>query len=338
VVSSRFAGREESMSQSIAQAFWITGVGTGELRPQALAPPGSDEVRVRTLYTGISRGTEALVFSGKIPLSEYQRMRAPFQEGEFPYPVKYGYCNVGVVEVGPADLLNQTVFCLYPHQTHYVVPVTAVCPLPASVPAARAILAANLETAINGLWDSAVCIGDRISVVGAGVVGCLVAWLAGRIPGCAVELVDIAPSKAAIAEALGVRFATPATATANADLVIHASGSNAGLVTALNLAAFEARVVELSWYGDQAVSLPLGESFHVKRLTLRSSQVGTIATAQRSRWNYRRRLELALSLLADPVLDCLITGEDPFANLPSVMARLATAPNGTLCQRIVYPC
>ncbi|MEE4378368.1 MAG: zinc-binding alcohol dehydrogenase [Candidatus Competibacteraceae bacterium] len=325
------------MSQFSAQAFWITGVGTGELRPQSLSPPGPDQVLVRTLYSGISRGTEALVFNGKVPVTEYQRMRAPFQEGEFPAPVKYGYCNVGVVEAGPADLLHQTVFCLYPHQTYYVVPAETVCPLPASVPAARAILAANVETAINGLWDSAVCIGDRVSVVGAGVVGCLVAWLAGRIPGCTVELVDIAPSKAVVAEALGVGFATPATATANTDLVIHASGSSAGLVTALNLAAFEARVVELSWYGDQAVSLPLGESFHAKRLTLRSSQVGTVASAQRSRWNYRRRLELALSLLSDPVLDCLITGEDAFANLPSVMTRLATAPNGTLCQRIVYP-
>lgn len=325
------------MIQPAAQAFWVTGVRTGELRSQSLSPPGPDEVLVRTLYSGISRGTEALVFNGKVPATEYQRMRAPFQEGEFPAPVKYGYCNVGVVEAGPADLLQRSVFCLYPHQTYYVVPATAVCPLPAGVPATRAILAANMETAINGLWDSAVCIGDQISVVGAGVVGCLVAWLASRIPGCTVELVDVAPSKAAVAEALGVRFATPATATTNADLVIHASGSSAGLVTALNLAAFEARVVELSWYGDQAVSLPLGESFHVKRLTLCSSQVGTVASAQRSRWNYRRRLALALSLLADPVLDCLITGGAEFANLPSVMARLATAPNGTLCQRIAYP-
>ena len=144
---------------------------------------------------------------------------------------------------------------LYPHQTRYVVPAAAVHVLPDDVPPARAVLAANLETAINGLWDARPHIGDRIAVVGAGTVGCLVAWLAGRIHGCDVELVDINPRRAAIAGALGVRFAPPEAASDGADVVIHASGSPAGLELALRVAGFEATIVEMSWYGDQAVPL-----------------------------------------------------------------------------------
>jgi threonine dehydrogenase-like Zn-dependent dehydrogenase len=296
-----------------------------------------DEVRVRTLHSGISRGTEMLVFRGEVPSSEFDRMRAPFQEGDFPGPVKYGYASVGVVEEGPDTLVGRPVFCLHPHQTQYVVPVDTVHPLPEGVPPARAVLAANMETAINALWDASPRIGDRIAVVGGGVVGLLVAWLAGRVPGCEVELVDLRPSRQVVAQALGVAFAEPRNATPEADLVVHASGSAAGLVTALKLAAFEATVIEMSWYGRREVALPLGEAFHARRLSLRSSQVGHVATAQRARWSHRRRLGLALSVLRDPVLDLLITDNAPFDELPDVMARLSAGSPDTLCQRIDYP-
>jgi threonine dehydrogenase-like Zn-dependent dehydrogenase len=229
------------------------------------------------------------------------------------------------------------VFCLYPHQTHYVVPRAAVHALPDGLPAARAVLAANLETAVNGLWDAEPRIGDRIAVVGAGTLGCLVAWLAARIPGCKVELIDVDAAKATVADALGVRFAAPESATRDADRVIHASATAEGLATALELAGFEAIVLELSWFGNHLVTLALGEAFHSRRLTLRSSQVGTVATAQRGRWTPRRRMELALNLLLAPALDALISGESAFDELPAVMRRLATAPRGVLCHRIVYP-
>ena len=318
------------------QACWTEAPGRAAIRTEPLAPPADGEVRVRTLHTGVSRGTEGLVFRGDVPLSEYARMRAPFQAGEFPGPVKYGYASVGVVEAGPAALQGRTVFCLYPHQTHYVVPATAVHPLPDGVPAARAVLAANMETAVNALWDAAPRVGDHIAVVGGGVVGLLVAWLASRIAGCAVELVDTRAERAAVAAQLGLRFALPGAATRDADLVVHASGHPAGLVTALGLAAFEATVIELSWYGQRAVSLPLGEAFHARRLTLRSSQVGHVATAQRSRWTHDRRMALALSLLAEPALDALVTDHAPFDALPAVLARLAAGEPDTLCQRIDY--
>jgi 2-desacetyl-2-hydroxyethyl bacteriochlorophyllide A dehydrogenase len=325
------------MADAAARAFWIASPEHGEIRAEPLAALSADEVLVRALYSGVSRGTEALVFQGRVPPSEYQRMRAPFQSGDFPAPVKYGYANVGQVEQGPPGLLHRNVFALYPHQTRYVVPADAVHVLPETVPPHRAVLAANAETAINGLWDARPQVGDRITIVGGGTVGCLVAWLAGRIPGCEVELVDINSRRERVARALGVRFAESDQASGARDVVIHASGSAAGLGLALRVAGFEAKIVEMSWYGNQAVPIALGEAFHARRLTLKSSQVGSVAGSQRPRWNTRRRMQLALAELADPVLDVLITGESEFETLPQVMATLAAAPGDTLCHRIRYP-
>ncbi len=324
-----------------AHAFWVTSPGHGEIRHESLTPAAPDDVVVRTRWSGISRGTESLVFHGRVPPSEYQRMRAPFQAGDFPAPLKYGYSNVGIVEQGPDGLVGNTVFCLFPHQTRYVVPADAVHLVPASVPDRRAILAANMETALNGVWDANVLPGDRVAVVGGGTVGCLVAWLAGRIPGCAVQLVDTNPERADVAAALGATFATPPHAAAEADVVIHTSGAPAGLDTALALAGLESVVTEMSWFGAQAVSLPLGEAFHARRLTIRSSQVGRVAPTQRARWSYARRLRLALSLLVEPALDVLVTGESPFTSLPETMAQVTDGPAKTssaqtLCHAIRY--
>ena len=320
----------------LARAFWIAEPERGEIRTEPLPALGSNDALVRTLYSGISRGTETLVFKGKVPPGERERMRAPFQVGDFPSPVKYGYCNVGVVEQGPAELVGRRVFCLYPHQTRYVVPASALHALPDDVPPARAVLAANLETAVNALWDAAPRIGDRVAVVGAGTVGCLAAWLAARVAGTEVELIDVDERKGTAARALGVPFRAPEAARREADIVIHASGSAAGLATALELAAFEATVAEVSWYGDATPAVPLGGAFHSRRLTLKSSQVGTVAAAQRARWSYMRRLELVMRLLAAAELDALITGESPFEELPAVLARLASSPGYTLTHRIAY--
>ena len=242
------------MSRDDTLAFWITAPGRGELRRESVPAPRDGEASVRTLFSGVSRGTESLVFNGNVPPGEYGRMRAPFQAGQFPAPVKYGYINVGRVLEGPPALAGQTVFCLYPHQQRYVVPCAALHVIPDTVPAGRAVLAANLETALNGLWDAGAAAGDRICVVGACSIGRLVAWLALRMPGCSVELVDAGPQRAAVARALGVAFASPADATPEADVVLHASGAPAGLSLALRLAGFEATVVELSWYGDRPVA------------------------------------------------------------------------------------
>ncbi len=320
-----------------ARAFWIAEPGRGEIRDEELPPPGPRDVLVRAIYSGISRGTESLVFRGRVPAAEYGRMRAPFQAGNFPAPLKYGYANVGMVEAGSNGLAGRAVFSLFPHQTRYVVPADAVFPVPTAVPPERAILAANLETAVNGIWDARPHVGDRVVVVGGGTVGCLTAWTASRIGGCEVTLVDVNERRAATARALGVGFATPATVQGDADIVIHASGTASGLNLALGLAGFEATIVELSWYGSDAVPVSLGQSFHSQRLTLKSSQVGHLPPAQRARWTHRRRLELVFSLLSEPGLDALITGESAFDDLPRVMAQLSSSPGDVLCHRIRYP-
>jgi len=320
-----------------AQAFWVAEPGSGVLRGERVQAPADDEVLVKASYSSISRGTESLVFNGRVPPSEYQRMRAPFQSGDFPGPLKYGYASVGRVIDGDPSLVGQRVFCLFPHQSHYTVPASAVIPLPDPVPSERAVLAANLETALNGLWDSGASAGDRVSVVGGGVVGALLAWLGGQLPGAEVTLIDINPERRALADALGVNFALPDQACGDQDVVVHTSASASGLNTALSLAAFEARVVEMSWFGAGRPEVALGEAFHARRLQLVSSQVGQLPADRRARWDCRRRLAKAISLLEDPALDALISGESPFVELPTVMARLSQGPKDALCHRIRYP-
>ncbi len=319
-----------------ARAFWVTAPGHGEIRSQRLRSPGPGELLIRTVRSAISKGTESLVFRGEVPESEWRRMRCPFQEGEFPAPVKYGYSGVGIVEDGPAETLGRRVFCLHPHQDRFIVPREAVVDVPDTVPDRRATLAANMETAINGMWDAMPGPGDRIAVIGAGVIGCLVAALAARLPGAEVELIDIDPTRGAIAAAFGCHFATPEKASPEADLVIHASGSPTGLDAALTIAGFEATVLEMSWYGTRIVPLELGGAFHSRRLTLRSSQVGAVPAARRQRWSLQRRLTFALSLLRDPAFDILLSGETEFTGLPALMPRLTTSSAGILCHTLRY--
>jgi threonine dehydrogenase-like Zn-dependent dehydrogenase len=301
-----------------------------------LPEPGPDDVVVRTVRSGISRGTETLVFRGGVPPAERTRMRAPFQEGDFPGPVKFGYLNVGAVEEGPPDLRGRTVFCLYPHQTVYVVPADAVSVVPEGIPTARAVLTGIVETAVNALWDAAPLVGDRVAVVGAGMLGCCVARLLQRFPGVRVTLVDVDPERAGIAAALGVDFALPEEAEGGCDLAVHTSATSAGLQRSLELLAAEATVIDLSWYGDTEVRLSLGGTFHAGRLGIRSSQVGTLSPARASRRTAADRLALALELLRDPAFDALLTGESRFDELPDVMARLATGSLPAVCHTITY--
>jgi threonine dehydrogenase-like Zn-dependent dehydrogenase len=319
-----------------AHAFWLCEPGVGELRPVSLPSPGPEDVVVRTMRSGISRGTETLVFRGGVPASQYAAMRAPFQEGDFPAPVKYGYLSVGLVEHGPPTLHGRTVFCLYPHQTAYVVPARSVVVVPEAVPVNRAVLAGTVETAVNALWDAAPLVGDRVTVVGGGMVGCCVARLLGRIPGARVTLVDVDGGRADVAAALGVDFALPADAADGRDLVVHTSATSAGLQQSLDLLAPEGTVIDLSWYGDADVTLSLGGAFHSRRLGIRASQVGIVAPARRGTRTTTDRLALALDLLQDPAFDALLTGVSRFEELPEVMRRLAYGDLPALCQVITY--
>jgi len=319
----------------MAKALWYVGDGRAELRDEVVTPPGPGEVRVRALYGAISRGTERLVASGRVPASEYERMRAPLMAGAFPFPVKYGYATVGRVEEG--GTAGQVVFVLHPHQDEFAIPATMAAPVPKAVPPARAVLAANMETALNALWDGAPGPADRIAVVGGGIVGLLIARLAARMPGTEVTLVDIAPEREKLARALGADFAAPDEASRDCDLVFHTSANAKGLATALALAGEEATIVELSWYGTGDVAAPLGEAFHSRRLRLVASQVGKISPSHRSRWTYQRRLAAALALLNDPALDVLLAPAIDFAELPTRLPALLAPTGDARCPLIRYP-
>jgi threonine dehydrogenase-like Zn-dependent dehydrogenase len=305
-----------------ARALWTVAPGRAELREAELPPLGPGEARVRTRFSLLSRGTERLVFDGLVSESEWRRMRAPLQEGAFPFPVKYGYCAVGTVEAGPAELLGREVFALHPHQDVFQCDARWLTPLPAGLPARRAVLAANMETALNGVWDGGAGPGDRILVVGAGVVGLLVAYLCARLPGAEVTVVDTFEARGPVVEGFGARFVTPSAAPPECDLVFHTSASPAGLATALGAAGDETTVVELSWYGGREVPAPLGGAFHSRRLRLVSSQVGMVSAGRRGRWSHARRLAKALELLADPALDALLDEEVAFDQLAGAMPRL----------------
>jgi threonine dehydrogenase-like Zn-dependent dehydrogenase len=319
------------------RALWYVGPGHAEIRQERLPPLAGGHVRVRALYSAISRGTEALIATGRVPESEYQRMRAPFMGGSFPFPVKYGYATVGVVEAGPGALVGRNVFALYPHQTKFDLPADAVVPLPDDVPLARAVLAANVETALNATWDASPGPAGRIAMVGAGVVGALVGFLCGQIKDADVTLIDIDPAREALARSLGVKFATPSSAPADCDFVFHASASAEGLATALNIAADEATIVELSWYGAGTVAVPLGGAFHSRRLKIISSQVGKVAPSRRNTFTHRQRLEAAIRLCAHPQLDALLTPAIAFDELPAVLADILKPRSGVLCQLVSYP-
>lgn len=319
-----------------AEALWHVAPGVIERRAE-LVRAGPGEIGVRTLVSAVSRGTERLVHEGRVPASERERMRAPFQEGDFPFPVKYGYAVVGRVEHGPADLLGRLVFALHPHQSRLAAPPSALHPVPDALPPERAALAANMETALNAVWDAGAGPGDRCVVIGAGPVGLLTASLLARIAGCDVTVADRREDRAATAREIGARFRLfEPGALKNFDCAFHASASEAGLVAALDAVGPEGTVVEMSWHGEGRVALPLGGAFHARRLRLVSSQVGALPPARRPRWDHRRRMGVALDLLADPRLDALLTAEIPFAEAPARLPAVLSGPPEGLVTLIRY--
>lgn len=324
-------------SRRTATAYWTTGPEQGELRTEELPPLQPGEVLVRALYSGISKGTEMVVHNGNVPERVAEEMRAPRQEGEFPGPVKFGYLSVGVVEEGPAEWLGQRVFCLNPHQDWYVVPVESLTRIPEDVPSRRAVLTGTVETAINGLWEAGPRIGDRVAVIGAGLVGGMVAALLRKFPLDRLQLIDLDPGRKALADAVNVDFTHPDQASSDCDIVFNCSASQEGLERSLQLVGDEGDVIEMSWFANRVVTLPLGEDFHARRLSIRASQVGVVARARRHRRTTADRLELAVGLLADPVFDAFLSGTSPFAELPAAVQALADGELDALCHVIEYP-
>ncbi|MFC8039624.1 zinc-binding alcohol dehydrogenase [Paenarthrobacter sp. NPDC057355] len=319
-----------------ATAYWVTKSGDGELRPEAIENPKEEEALVRTLYSGVSRGTERVVHEGRVPERVADLMQAPHQEGEFPGPVKYGYLSVGVVEQGPEEWIGKTIFSLHPHQDFYVVPTSQLTPIPADVPARRAVLTGIVEVAINAIWEAGPRLGDRVAVVGGGLVGGILATLLRKYPLGRLQLVDADPEKRNLAEKLGIEFAGPDNADNDNDIVFHCSATNDGLKLSLQLAGDDSDVIELSWFADKDVILPLGEDFHARRLNIRSSQVGAVALPRRHRRTNAQRLQEAAAQLKDPLFDTFLTSECQFQNLPSTLVKLFERPGG-FCHVVAYP-
>nr|NLD41214.1 zinc-binding alcohol dehydrogenase [Actinomycetales bacterium] len=319
-----------------ATAYWTVAPGRGELRTEFLADPIRDEVLVRALASGVSRGTELLVHRHEIPREIIAEMRGPHQAGDLPGPVKYGYLTVGVVEEGPEHLLGQRVFCLHPHQDRFVVPAADVVPIPHNVPTSRAILAGTVETAVNALWDAGPRIGDRVAVVGAGMIGLGVALLLQRHPLARLQVVETSESRRALLRELGLDAVTPDEAEDECDIVFHASATSAGLATTLRLLGTAGEAIELSWYGTRTPEVPLGGEFHSRRLVLRASQVGRVSPARAARRSAADRIAIALDALTDPVFDHLLAPAVPFAELPRVMEEIANGARDVLCQVIEY--
>lgn len=316
--------------------LWAVQPGRYELRETALGEQPDDMLIIRAIASGVSRGTERLVLEGAVPLSEHHRMRAPFQKGDFPFPVQYGYQSVGVVEAGPDEWVGRIVFALHPHQDVYALPASSVIAVPEGIPPQRATLAANMETALNAMWDSGAGPGDRITVVGGGVVGLLLTALAAALPGADVTLIDVKPDRAKFAARFGAAFALPDAVSDDADIVFHASASEAGLRTALSAGGFEARVVEVSWYGEKSPTIPLGGAFHSRRLQLIGSQVGAVSPLRRPRWPHARRLAKALDLLHDARFDQLVTHVVPFAQAASRLPPLLSDEEDALAILLDY--
>lgn len=321
------------------RALWYEAPGRAGLRAAPLPELPAGWLEVDTLWSLVSRGSERLVAQGRVPEAEYQRMRCPMQEGDFPFPVKYGYCAVGRVEAGPPKWRGRMVFSLHPHQSRFQIPAHLAAPVPEAVPARRAVLAANMETALNALWDAGVGPGDRIAIVGAGIVGLLTAALCARLPGAEVTILDIDPARAPVAAALGLRFVLTQDGHRlpdDHDCVFHASGHEAGLAAALSLAGREAAIVEMSWYGAGAVAAPLGGAFHSRRLRIAGTQVGEVAPSRRPRWSHARRLAKALDLLADDRLDVLLSRETAFDDLPAALDHLLGGGSDDLTALVRY--
>jgi threonine dehydrogenase-like Zn-dependent dehydrogenase len=319
-------------ASATARALWIEAAGRAVLREETLPAPRDGWCRVEALYSAVSPGTERLVASGRVPAEVAEIMRCPYMEGAFPFPVKYGYSLVGRVTDGP--LAGKIVHLLHPHQERMQVRVSDLRVVPGDVPPERATLAANLETAVTALWDGRVTAGERVLVIGFGIVGSLVARLVSAIPGVELDVVERDPAKRALASTLG--FTARETPRDDYDVAFGASGSAAEVQLAIDAVGNEGRVIELSWLGLQSAAILLGGSFHSGRKQLIASQVSQIPPSLRGRWDYARRTQLVFSLLRDPVFDQHITRQVAFEELPDFIADLCATPSAGLSVTVRY--
>jgi 2-desacetyl-2-hydroxyethyl bacteriochlorophyllide A dehydrogenase len=308
-----------------ARELWFTAPGRVELREGAAVSVQEGQVRVRGLRSGVSQGTELLLFKGEGPTPFDPSLDTP---GTPTYPRRYGYAWVGEVTESRAAAVQvgTRIFGLLPHGDEHVVHAARLRALPDDVPAERAVLAANLETALNVVWDAGVALGDEVVVLGGGVVGSLVGHVA-RLGGAQARVLEPSEPRRRAAQRLGLDAVSPESAGSKlADIVVEASGNPAALDQAISLAREEGVVAVASFYGERVAAVRLGSEFHRRRLSLKASQVSRLPPSRAPGWSFERRFGLVARLLADSRLDALLERPLPFAEAPAWYAHLAEAP------------
>lgn len=319
----------------MALALFHRTADVSELSPVTLATPASNQIEIASLYSLIATGTERLVAKGLVPQELYDHMAVPYMEGEFSFPIKYGYSLVGRVVTENHPLSGRIVHLLHPHQDRCIVSDHDVFAVPEGVPAKRATLASNLESALNGIWDAEVSIGDRVFISGFGMIGSLLARLLSMMPSVEVVVMDIDPIKRKLAENMGFTVVKD-TEDSDFDVAFNTSASGAGLQACINAVGYEGKIVEMSWYGVKAATLQLGGSFHSMRKRIISSQVSNLPANRRNRWDYLRRREVVFELLRNDAFDVHIGETVSFENLPDLFDDIRRKSPAVLTWAVSY--
>ncbi|MEM9671559.1 MAG: zinc-binding alcohol dehydrogenase [Bacteroidota bacterium] len=315
-------------------ALWHLSERESSIRSQSLPPLKTDECLIESLFSLVSSGTETLVANGQVPAELQDSMQVPYMEGSFGFPLKYGYSLVGKVIEGSENLVDRYVHLLHPHQQHCVVKETDVTVIPEGIPPQRAVLASNLETALNAVWDSHLSAGDRVLVVGMGLIGSLVALLASQFPATQIRVAETDPTRQSLAREQGFSLYDPSDTPF--DVAFHSSGSSTGLQTAIDAVGYEGQVIELSWYGTRSAEVKLGGSFHQQRKQIISSQVSQLPAHRQARWDYRRRKQTVLDLLQDDGWDDFLTATVDFTDVPALFDQLRLGDRSQLSWTLRY--
>jgi threonine dehydrogenase-like Zn-dependent dehydrogenase len=300
-----------------SHALWHRSASESEIITGDIRKEEGKELLVESFFSLVSIGTERTVALGMVPPEIREQMKVPYMEGSFSFPCKYGYSLVGKIIRGPAGLKNRFVHLMHPHQDMAWVHPSSVFPLPDGIPPRRAVLAGNMETAVNALWDSEISVGDSVLIAGFGIVGALIALLASCIPGVAIVVLETNEKRRSLAAKLGFDlFENFRTGNTPFDAALNTTGDENALQICIDNTGFESQVTEVSFYGTKAVSVRMGGNFHISRKRIAVSQVSNLPLKKLARWDHLRRKQLVYNLLKDNRFDCLVENAVPFHDAP----------------------
>lgn len=346
---------QNRMSETRASQLWFTAPFSVEVREVTLPAPAADEVVVRTRYSAVSAGTELLLYRGQMPGSMSLDATLSSLQQSSGYPLQYGYACVGEVQqtgrdVDP-DWQGRQVFSFQPHASHFLATTDQLIAVPDDLSAQAAVFLPNMETAVNLVQDGQPLIGERVVVLGQGIVGLLLSGLLARFPLADLAAVEGQPDRQDLARTFGVKDvyspdeATRAVASssdgypamADADLIYEVSGQPEALNLAIALSGFASRIVIGSWYGSKRVPIDLGGKAHRNRLQLITSQVSTLAPGLSGRWDKQRRYHLAWDMIRATDTAQLITHNLPLEEAEWLYKQLHEEASGIMQSLFHYP-